>query len=66
MTGVQTCALPIYSKLGKVFFVFVFIFYFYFGCVGSLLLCAGFLWLGRAGATLRCGAVASLVVEHGL
>ena len=32
---------------------------FIFGCVGSLLLCAGFLWLRRAGATLRCGAQAS-------
>ena len=31
----------------------------FFGCVGSLLLCAGFLWLQRAGATLCCGARAS-------
>ena len=30
-----------------------------FGCTGSLLLCAGFLWLWRAGATLGCGAWAS-------
>ena len=30
-----------------------------FGCVGSLLLCAGFLKLSRVGATLRCGAWAS-------
>ena len=32
---------------------------FSFGCVGSLLLHAGFLQLWRAGATLRCGARAS-------
>ena len=32
---------------------------FIFGCVGSLLLCAGFVQLQRAGATLRCGAWAS-------
>ena len=42
---------------------------FIFGCVGSSLLCADFslvavsLW---GGAALRCGALASLVVEHGL
>ena len=29
------------------------------GCVGCLLLCAGFLQLWRAGATLHCGARAS-------
>ena len=27
--------------------------FFFFGCVGSSLLCAGFLWLWQAGATLR-------------
>ena len=32
---------------------------FIFGCVGSLLLCAGFLQLLRGEATLRCGARAS-------
>ena len=32
---------------------------FILGCVGSSLLCAGFLWLRLAGATLRCGARAS-------
>ena len=38
------------------------LYYFYFkkknlsfGCTGSLLLCTGFLSLGRAGTTLRCG-----------
>ena len=31
---------------------------FIFGCIGSLLLFAGFLWLWRAG-TIRCGAWAS-------
>ena len=33
--------------------------YFIFGCVGSSLLCMGFLSLWRAGATLRCGVRAS-------
>ena len=32
---------------------------FIFGCIGSLLLRTGFLYLQRAGATLRCGARAS-------
>ena len=35
------------------------ILYFIFGCIGSLLLCTGFLWLRRAGATLRCSVRAS-------
>ena len=44
---------------------------FIFGCIGSSLLCTGFLQLWRAGATLRAvrrllTAVASLVAEHGL
>ena len=30
-----------------------------YGCVESSLLCAGFLYLQRAGATLRCGVRAS-------
>ena len=35
-------------------------FYFlFFGCIGSLLLCAGFLQLWWVGATLRCSAWAS-------
>ena len=42
----------------QVFFIFNF-FIFYFGCVGSSLLCAGFLQLRRVGATLCCGAQAS-------
>ena len=37
----------------------IFIYLFIFGCVGSSLLCAGFLWLRWAGATLHCGARAS-------
>ena len=32
---------------------------FFFGCVGSSLLHAGFLWLQRVGATVRCGVWAS-------
>ena len=43
------------SSTFKKFFNYVFI----FGCVGSSLLCAGFLQLQRAGATLRCGVRAS-------
>ena len=41
------------------FFINLFIYLFIFGCIGSSLLCTGFLWLPRAGATLRCGARAS-------
>ena len=40
-------------------FFFFLINLFIFGCVGSSLLCAGFLQLLRAGTTLRCGARAS-------
>ena len=40
-------------------FHFIFIYLFIFGCVGSSLLCTGFLWLQRSGATLHCGAWAS-------
>ena len=40
-------------------FVCLFIYLFIYGCVGSLLLLAGFLQLWRAGATLRCGVWAS-------
>ena len=38
---------------------FIYFIYFIFGCVGSSLLCAGFLYLLRTGATLRWGAWAS-------
>ena len=41
------------------FFFFPSIYLFIFGCVGSLLLHAGFLQLRRAGTALRCGARAS-------
>ena len=37
----------------------LFFFFLIFGCTGSSLLCAGFLQLQRAGATLCCGARAS-------
>ena len=55
---------PLYPCLWEgvyLFFKILFIkFYlFIFGCVGSSLLLAGFLWLWRAGATLRCAAWAS-------
>ena len=53
------------------FFYFYFLFLFIFGCIGSSLLCAGFLQLRRAGATLHCGARAlgtraSVVAARGL
>ena len=41
------------------FFLILFIYLFIFGCVGFSLLRAGFLYLQRAGAVLRCGARAS-------
>ena len=41
------------------FFINLFIYLFIFVCVGSSLLCVGFLQLFRAGATLHCGARAS-------
>ena len=43
----------------KCFFLKIIIYLFIFGCVGSSLLCAGFLQLLRAGTTLHCGARAS-------
>ena len=50
--------------------IYLFI-YLIFGCVGSLLLCVGFLQFWRAGATLVAVhgllmAVASLVAGHGV
>ena len=49
------CRFTLYIYILKYKFIYLFI----FGCVGSLLLCTGFLQLWRAGATLRCGAWAS-------
>ena len=48
------CCLTLFSF--SFFYTFIL---FIFGCVGSSLLCAGFLQLRRAGATLHCGARAS-------
>ena len=47
-----------FFKAGALFFFNLLLnFYlFIFGCVGSSFLCEGFLWLRRAGATLRRGA----------
>ena len=42
--------------LNKFIYLFICLF---FGCIGSSLLCAGFLQLRRVGVTLRCGARAS-------
>ena len=62
--------IEMYSK-GKSLCDFFF-FFFFFVCFGSSLLRVGFLYLRRAGATLRCGARAShcsgfsLVAEQGL
>ena len=41
------------------FFFFNYFYLFIFGCVGSSLLCMGFLQLRQAGATLHCSARAS-------
>ena len=41
------------------FHKFLFIYSFIFGCFGSSLLCAGFLWLWQVGTTLCCGTWAS-------
>ena len=41
------------------FLIYLFIYLFIFGCVGSSLLCEGFLWLWQVGATLHRGARAS-------
>ena len=41
------------------FLISKFLKFFIFGCVGSSLLCVGFIQLWRAGATLCCGAQAS-------
>ena len=44
----------------------MYLFYlFIFGCIGSSLLCVCFLWLRRAGSTLRCGAWASWACHCG-
>ena len=41
------------------FFVFNLIYLFIFGCIGSLLLLTGFLYLRQVGSTLRCAAQVS-------
>ena len=46
----------VFNKMFFVFLIFLIFFFLIFGCVGSLLLCAGFLWLWRVGASLHCGA----------
>ena len=46
-------------RTGLFFFFYKFIYLFIFGCVGSSLLCTGFLWLRREGITLCCRARAS-------
>ena len=51
---------------GQNYFSFILIHLFIFGCAGSLLVHPGFFWLWQAGATLHCGAQASLVGEHRL
>ena len=40
-------------------FIYFKIYLFIYGCIGSSLLCAGFLWLQRMGVTPRCGAWSS-------
>ena len=46
-------------SLKKFFLIYYLFIMFIFGCVGSLLLCEGFLQLRRVGATLHRGARAS-------
>ena len=50
-------SLLLHHKLFFPFYFFFnkFIYLFIFGCVGSSLLRAGFLWLWQAGVTLSCG-----------
>ena len=49
-----------FQHINFFFFNFIYLFiYFIYGCVGSSLLCEGFLQLRQAGATLHCGAQAS-------
>ena len=52
-------AIFISDKIGYFLKINKFIYLFIFGCVGSSLLCTGFLQLRRVGATLRCGVWAS-------
>ena len=47
------------TNLAEISLPFILFFKFIFGCIGSSLLRAGFLYLRRAGATLRCGGRAS-------
>ena len=49
----------LFKCLFAYFILFIYFIYLFFGCVGSSLLCAGFLQLRQAGATLRYGARAS-------
>ena len=71
-------AASLLTEAGSLTFIFILFYFsnkfidlFIFGCIGSSLLCTGFLQLWQAGATL-CAvrglliAVASLVAEHGL
>ena len=63
MTHFQTCrdAFQDHCLLQSIWgFLFIYLFYlFIFGCIGSSLLCAGFLQLRQAGATLHCSVRAS-------
>ena len=53
------CVCTFWVKGRILFFFFLFLNLFIFGCIGSSLLCTGFLSLWRVGATLPCGAQAS-------
>ena len=63
LSGFKKELLKYVLKLVIHFFILFFYYYFknlfIFGCVGSLLLCAGFLHLRQVRATLHCGARAS-------
>ena len=49
----------LYNNFYSFIYSFICLFIYFGGCVGSLLLLAGFLQLQQAGATLGCGARAS-------
>ena len=53
-------SVPLYEYITILnLFIYLFIYLYFFGCVGSLFLRVGCLWLRRAGATLRCSVRAS-------
>ena len=61
-TSARSCTTTLGNFTKATFFFLIFkkfIYLFIFGCIGSLLLCVGLLYLRLAGATLHCSARAS-------